>query len=134
MLDGRALATQLRDDLRQRVERLAADAAGAPRLAILGDGANEGAALYAASLDRAEAQNVEGVLAISADGVRVNKIFVVKEVLGRFRSRNLRAFDGSRQEHSVSPDNWRRMRATIDRGLPLDVFVWSPFRREVFLV
>ena len=53
MLDGRALATQLRDDLRQRVERLAADAAGAPRLAILGDGANEGAVLYAASLDRA---------------------------------------------------------------------------------
>jgi methylenetetrahydrofolate dehydrogenase (NADP+)/methenyltetrahydrofolate cyclohydrolase len=53
LLDGRALANQLRDDLRQRVERLAADAAGAPRLAILGDGANEGAALYAASLDRA---------------------------------------------------------------------------------
>ena len=53
LLDGRALANQLRDDLRQRVERLASQAAGAPRLAILGDGVSEAAALYAASLDRA---------------------------------------------------------------------------------
>ena len=53
LLDGRALANQLRDDLRQRVERLASQAAGAPRLAILGDGVSETAALYAASLDRA---------------------------------------------------------------------------------
>ena len=53
LLDGRALANQLRDDLHRRVERLATQAAGAPRLAILGDGLSEAAALYAASLDRA---------------------------------------------------------------------------------
>ncbi|HJP71929.1 MAG TPA: bifunctional 5,10-methylenetetrahydrofolate dehydrogenase/5,10-methenyltetrahydrofolate cyclohydrolase [Candidatus Limnocylindria bacterium] len=53
LLDGRALAAELRDDLRQRVDRLASGAGGAPRLAILGDGASEAASLYAASLDRA---------------------------------------------------------------------------------
>ena len=53
LLDGRALATELRDDLHRRVERLASESAGPPRLAILGDGASEAAALYAASLGRA---------------------------------------------------------------------------------
>lgn len=53
LLDGRALARELREDLRQRVERLASSANGPPRLAILGDGVSEAAALYAAGLNRA---------------------------------------------------------------------------------
>ena len=53
LLDGRALANQLRDELRHRVARLASQSGGAPRLAILGDGVSEAAALYAASLERA---------------------------------------------------------------------------------
>jgi methylenetetrahydrofolate dehydrogenase (NADP+)/methenyltetrahydrofolate cyclohydrolase len=59
ILDGRALASQLRHELRDRVGQLAApgdpDAvdAGVPRLAILGDGYSEAAGLYAASLERA---------------------------------------------------------------------------------
>jgi methylenetetrahydrofolate dehydrogenase (NADP+) / methenyltetrahydrofolate cyclohydrolase len=53
LLDGRALANQLREELRHRVARLASESAGPPRLAILGDGVSEAAALYAASLERA---------------------------------------------------------------------------------
>jgi methylenetetrahydrofolate dehydrogenase (NADP+)/methenyltetrahydrofolate cyclohydrolase len=53
LLDGRALANQLRDDLRHRVDLLASRGGGPPRLAILGDGISEAATLYAASLDRA---------------------------------------------------------------------------------
>jgi methylenetetrahydrofolate dehydrogenase (NADP+)/methenyltetrahydrofolate cyclohydrolase len=53
LLDGRALANQLRSELRDRVARLASQSGGAPRLAILGDGVSEAAALYAASLERA---------------------------------------------------------------------------------
>jgi methylenetetrahydrofolate dehydrogenase (NADP+)/methenyltetrahydrofolate cyclohydrolase len=53
LLDGRALANQLRSELRDRVARLASQSGGAPRLAILGDGVSEAAALYAGSLERA---------------------------------------------------------------------------------
>lgn len=53
LLDGRDLANKLREDLSQRVQRLASRPTGPPRLAILGDGVSEAASLYAASLDRA---------------------------------------------------------------------------------
>ena len=55
LLDGRALATHLREELRERVERLAATVGhgSPPVLAILGDGHHGAASLYAASLERA---------------------------------------------------------------------------------
>jgi methylenetetrahydrofolate dehydrogenase (NADP+) / methenyltetrahydrofolate cyclohydrolase len=55
LLDGRALATHLRAELRERVERLAATVGHGepPVLAILGDGHHGSASLYAASLERA---------------------------------------------------------------------------------
>ena len=55
LLDGRALATHLREELRQRVERLATTVGhgSPPVLAILGDGHHGAASLYAASLERA---------------------------------------------------------------------------------
>ena len=72
LLDGRELASHLRRELRHRSDRLRGpidEEAGPPRwpcLAILGDGANEQAALYAASLDRA-ARSI-GVAASLMDG------------------------------------------------------------------
>jgi len=55
VLDGRALASHLRAELRNRVERLAATVGhgSPPVLAILGDGHHGAASLYAASLERA---------------------------------------------------------------------------------
>lgn len=56
LLDGRELASHLRRELRHRVERLVGDGdpeEAAPRLAIVSDGSNESATLYAASLERA---------------------------------------------------------------------------------
>lgn len=54
VLDGRELATHLRRDLAHRVERLVESAnAVAPGLAIVRDPSVQGAALYAASLERA---------------------------------------------------------------------------------
>jgi methylenetetrahydrofolate dehydrogenase (NADP+) / methenyltetrahydrofolate cyclohydrolase len=55
LLDGRALASHLRGELRERVERLAATVGHGepPVLAILGDGHHGAASLYAASLERA---------------------------------------------------------------------------------
>lgn len=53
LLDGRAIANELREDLSHRVARLASRPAGPPRLAILGDGVSEAASLYASSLARA---------------------------------------------------------------------------------
>lgn len=53
VLDGRALASQLRGDLAERVSRLAATReGGAPRLAILRNGNDASAAMYAAGLKR----------------------------------------------------------------------------------
>ncbi|CAN5850663.1 bifunctional methylenetetrahydrofolate dehydrogenase/methenyltetrahydrofolate cyclohydrolase FolD [soil metagenome] len=53
VLDGRALASQLRGDLAERVSRLAATReGGAPRLAILRNGNDASAAMYAAGLER----------------------------------------------------------------------------------
>lgn len=54
VLDGRAVAAHLRSDLQHRVADLIASSGGAvPRLAILRNGANPSAAMYAASLERA---------------------------------------------------------------------------------
>jgi len=54
LLDGRALASDLRQDLADRVTRLAADQGGwSPRLLILRSGDSQGAAMYAAGLERA---------------------------------------------------------------------------------
>lgn len=54
ILDGRAVAQGLREELRARVHRLRQGSAGmTPTLAIIGDGAHEPASLYAASLERA---------------------------------------------------------------------------------
>ena len=57
LLDGRGLASHIRRELQQRVVKLAMpeDGAEPPCLAILGDGMNEAANLYAASLARAAA-------------------------------------------------------------------------------
>jgi len=53
VLDGRALASQLRGDLAERVSRLVATReGGAPRLAILRNGNDASAAMYAAGLER----------------------------------------------------------------------------------
>jgi len=53
VLDGRALASQLRGDLAERVSRLAATReGGAPRLAILRNGNDASAAMYATGLKR----------------------------------------------------------------------------------
>ena len=56
LLDGRELATHLRRELHHRVEQLVGEEdpeSAAPRLAIVSDGSNESATLYAASLERA---------------------------------------------------------------------------------
>lgn len=54
LLDGRDLASRLRRDLLHRVERLTdGEPDDAPELAILRSGSSGGAALYAASLERA---------------------------------------------------------------------------------
>lgn len=55
LLDGRDLASHMRRELRQRAEPLVGrdESPDTPRLAIIGDGASEGATLYAASLERA---------------------------------------------------------------------------------
>ncbi len=72
LLDGRELASHLRRELRHRVDRLRGpidEEEGPPQwpcLAIVSDGANEQAALYAASLDRA-ARSI-GVAASLMDG------------------------------------------------------------------
>jgi methylenetetrahydrofolate dehydrogenase (NADP+) / methenyltetrahydrofolate cyclohydrolase len=53
LLDGRALAADLRGDLAGRVARLAAGSGGrVPRLAILRNGGSPAAAMYAAGLER----------------------------------------------------------------------------------
>ena len=54
LLDGRNLASRLRRELHDRVDRLAhGDPGAAPQLAILRSGSREASALYAASLERA---------------------------------------------------------------------------------
>jgi len=54
VLDGRDLASHLRRELQRRVAHLRGDDEGpGPCLAILGDGANEGATIYANGLERA---------------------------------------------------------------------------------
>lgn len=53
ILDGRSLAADLRQDLARRLTRLVASSGQLPRLAILRNGGNEAATMYAASLDRA---------------------------------------------------------------------------------
>jgi methylenetetrahydrofolate dehydrogenase (NADP+)/methenyltetrahydrofolate cyclohydrolase len=54
VLDGRDLASHLRRELERRVTHLSAgDEAPGPCLAILGDGVNEGATIYANGLERA---------------------------------------------------------------------------------
>jgi methylenetetrahydrofolate dehydrogenase (NADP+)/methenyltetrahydrofolate cyclohydrolase len=55
LLDGRDLASRLREELRERVARLA-EAGETPLLAILRDDASQPAAMYAASLERAAAR------------------------------------------------------------------------------
>ena len=70
LLDGRDVASHLRRDLSHRVERLtdASPEDSPPCLAILRDGANEAAALYAASLERAARSiGVATQLAVAAD-------------------------------------------------------------------
>lgn len=53
LLDGRALASELRGELADRVARLAAASGGrVPRLAILRNGGSPAAAMYAAGLER----------------------------------------------------------------------------------
>jgi methylenetetrahydrofolate dehydrogenase (NADP+)/methenyltetrahydrofolate cyclohydrolase len=52
LLDGRALAAELRGDLADRVARLAASGGRVPRLAILRNGDSPAAAMYAAGLER----------------------------------------------------------------------------------
>ena len=54
LLDGRALASHLRRELRHRVDRLRPDdESPGPSLAILVDGSSEAAAIYAGGLERA---------------------------------------------------------------------------------
>jgi methylenetetrahydrofolate dehydrogenase (NADP+)/methenyltetrahydrofolate cyclohydrolase len=71
LLDGRELATHLRRELHHRVEALVGDGdpeEAAPRLAIVSDGSNESATLYAASLERAaRSVGVACQLTISAE-------------------------------------------------------------------
>jgi methylenetetrahydrofolate dehydrogenase (NADP+) / methenyltetrahydrofolate cyclohydrolase len=71
LLDGRELATHLRRELLHRVEALVGDGdpeEAAPRLAIVSDGSNESATLYAASLERAaRSVGVTCELTISAE-------------------------------------------------------------------
>ena len=70
LLDGRDVASHLRRDLSHRVERLtdASPEGSPPCLAILRDGSNEAAALYAASLERAARSiGVATQLAVAAD-------------------------------------------------------------------
>ena len=70
VLDGRDVASHLRRDLGHRVERLtdASPEGSPPCLAILRDGANEAAGLYAASLERAARSiGVATQLAVAAD-------------------------------------------------------------------
>ncbi len=70
LLDGRDVASHLRRDLSHRVEVLtdASPEGSPPCLAILRDGANEAAALYAASLERAARSiGVATQLAVAAD-------------------------------------------------------------------
>jgi methylenetetrahydrofolate dehydrogenase (NADP+) / methenyltetrahydrofolate cyclohydrolase len=53
LLDGRELASHLRRDLRERVERLTSRSGAVPRLAVVRDGSSEAASVYAASVERA---------------------------------------------------------------------------------
>ena len=71
LLDGRELATHLRRELLHRVGALVGEGdpeEAAPKLAIVSDGSNESATLYAASLERAaRSVGVACELTISAD-------------------------------------------------------------------
>jgi len=74
LLDGRELATHLRRELRHRVERLVGEddpEAAAPRLAIVSDGSNESATLYAASLERA-ARSVGATCELTVSPAQLN--------------------------------------------------------------
>src|SRR3569832_78874 len=77
----------------------------------------------------------EGVFLIGADTVRMEKLFaIVAGMLHRFSARHHGSFNCRRQEHTIAPDDRRRMRATVDCSLPLDVLRRSPFSRKVFLI
>jgi methylenetetrahydrofolate dehydrogenase (NADP+)/methenyltetrahydrofolate cyclohydrolase len=74
LLDGRELATHLRRELRHRVERLVGEDEpedAAPRLAIVSDGSNESATLYAASLERA-ARSVGATCELTVSAAQLN--------------------------------------------------------------
>src|SRR6185369_5887476 len=75
----------------------------------------------------------ESVLLVRADTVRMNKFFVTQHVLRRLGAWNLSTFDSSCQENHFAPNDRRRMRSSVDRSLPLDVFSWAPFGGEVLL-
>src|ERR1041385_4959000 len=82
-----------------------------------------------------DAEHFESVFVIGADAVRVNKLFITfNYMLHCLRPRNYSSFDSRRQEHAIAPDDRRRMRATLDCSLPLDVPGRTPFGRKVLLV
>src|ERR1051326_2080772 len=82
-----------------------------------------------------DTEHFKGVFVIGTDAVRMQKLFVTfNHMLHCLSARNYCSFDSCRQKHPVAPNDRRRVRATFDRSLPLDVFGRTPFSRKVLLV
>src|SRR5205085_4620559 len=81
-----------------------------------------------------QAEDFEGVFVIRPDAVRMQKLSVSVHVLHSFRPWHDGSFNRGCQEHSVAPNDRRRMRSPLDRGLPLDVPGRTPFQRQVLFV
>src|SRR6185437_3434852 len=82
-----------------------------------------------------DGDDFERVLLIRANAVGMQKhLAAFDRMRHRFRTGHYGSFDRRRQEYTVAPNDRRRMRAAVNRGLPLDVFGWRPFGRKVFLI
>src|SRR5687768_13376314 len=77
---------------------------------------------------------LESMLKICADGIRVNEVTAVRHFVGHARSSSGNGFTVHRggKKYFLSPDNWRRMTATANRGLPFNVLATGPFGRQAF--
>src|ERR1051325_3201134 len=75
----------------------------------------------------------EKVFVIGADAVRMNILLVTVHVLDGSGARNDGPFNGRGKKNFVTPDDRRRMAATFNRRLPLNIFRRVPGRGQIFL-
>src|SRR5262245_17397145 len=77
-----------------------------------------------------QTKDLQRVLAIGPDAVRMDVIFAAQLVFDGFRAGDNSALQRSRQENTVAPDDGRRVAAPGNRRLPLHVLRGAPYRRQ----